>query len=232
MLPKPTIYPEEQFSQAVAQRVISALQKGITECDQAVWVVAGGSTFTAVYSLLASEQYCNQVEWQKVHILFGDERCVPPTNPDSNFAAFTQAFTRKDPVIHRILAELSLQETIADYEQVLAHNKQPFDVVLLGIGSDGHTASIFPSLLPDMQSHQYQIAECAKPDLPPFVPRITLGFAALANSRQVLVCAAGKSKTPIIRALANDTQGIYPASHIYCQNGSVELLIDTQAATM
>jgi len=114
--------------------------------------LAGGQTPRSLYRLLARE-YRERIPWPQVHLFWGDERCVPPDDPDSNFAAAHETLISKVPLpsqnIHCIPTEIGPPEKAADvYEQVLREffegTSPTFDVVLLGVGEDGHTASLFP----------------------------------------------------------------------------------------
>lgn len=115
--------------------------------------LSGGNTPRAVYSLLAGEH--RQLPWDGIHIFFGDERHVPPDDPDSNFRMASESLLSKVPIpqknVHRIRAELDAEAAAKEYEQELReffqlmdHGWPRFDLVLLGLGDDGHTASLFP----------------------------------------------------------------------------------------
>jgi 6-phosphogluconolactonase len=111
--------------------------------------LAGGSTPKAMYRLLASPAYRERVEWRRVEIYFGDERCVPPDHPDSNYRMAREALLDHVPLgadrVHRVAGERPPEEAAAQYQQQLVRlGDKPLDLVLLGMGPDGHTASLFP----------------------------------------------------------------------------------------
>ncbi|HEV2952817.1 MAG TPA: 6-phosphogluconolactonase, partial [Candidatus Dormibacteraeota bacterium] len=121
---------------AAADRIAAALSLGARTL-----VLAGGTTFGVCYQILAQRP----IEWGRVTVLFGDERCVPPDHPDSNYLmARERLLDRVMPAtIYRIPAELGADLAAAEYDAVVAHLR-PLDLVLLGMGPDGHTASLFP----------------------------------------------------------------------------------------
>src|SRR6185437_10108514 len=144
----------EQLALAAAERfvVCTAELRGATEKISVA--LAGGNTPRRVYELLATEPFKQQVEWSKVHLFFGDERCVPPDHRDSNYAMVNEALISNVPIpannVHRIIGEGNANENALAYEAELrtyfAGLAWPrFDLVLLGMGEDGHTASLFPN---------------------------------------------------------------------------------------
>src|SRR4051794_13306516 len=141
------------LAQAAAQEFHRAAEAAIQQRGRFSVALSGGNTPRAVYSLLASEH--KELPWDRIHIFFGDERHVPPDDPDSNFRMANEALLSKVPIpernVHRIRAELDAEAAAAEYEQQLVNffhlgnQEMPrFDMIFLGIGPDGHTASLFP----------------------------------------------------------------------------------------
>ncbi|TLY17513.1 MAG: 6-phosphogluconolactonase, partial [Nitrospirae bacterium] len=168
--------------------------------------LAGGSTPKALYVVLASEPYRTQVDWSKIEFFFGDERGVPPDHPDSNYRLANESLFRPAGVvsgrIHRMKGEMenlsAAAELYARELQVLASDDFPrFDLVLLGLGTDGHTASLFP--------HSQALRERTRWVLPildaPKPPRcrLTLTMPVLNAARQVIFLVSGEKKAKAVR---------------------------------
>jgi 6-phosphogluconolactonase len=208
--------------------------------------LSGGSTPQQLYHLLASEPLSEQVDWSKTHIFWGDERCVPPDHPDSNFMKAQQVLLNHIPIpeenIHRILAELPPEQAAEAYEETLLRffssladeterSQAGFDLVLLGMGDDGHTASLFPGT--DVIHEETRWARALYVDkLAAW--RITLTPAILNRSRQILflVSGAGKSYT-LQRVLYGSYQpDRFPAQVIRAGSGNLTWLVDEAAAAL
>jgi 6-phosphogluconolactonase len=139
-----------------ADRVVGLAARAITARGRCNWALAGGSTPEALYQLLAGRDHVGRVDWSKVHFFWGDERCVPPDHPDSNYRMATMAFldTIAAPRqnVHRMEGELDPELAADRYQAELERHFElrvgqgfpEFDLILLGMGADGHTASLFP----------------------------------------------------------------------------------------
>jgi len=156
-------------------------------------VLAGGSTPAAAYQELAGME----VAWGRVTVLFGDERCVPPTDPASNYRMARETLlSRVDPAsVHRMPAELGPEEGAAAYSEVVA-GLEPLDVVLLGVGEDGHTASLFPGN-PALEASGLVVGVRDAPKAPP--ERVSLTLRTLRAAHMVLVLATGAGKAKAVR---------------------------------
>jgi 6-phosphogluconolactonase len=180
-------------------------------------VLAGGTTPQRCYELLSGME----VVWGRVSILFGDERCVPPNHPDSNYRMAREALLdRVSPaIVYRMPAELGPDHGAALYAPVVAA-VAPLDVVVLGIGEDGHTASLFPGHpLLKAQGLTAGIHDSPKP--PP--ERVTLTLNALQSARHVIILATGAGKAD---AVAKAKRGEVPSGMI----AGARWLIDRAAA--
>jgi 6-phosphogluconolactonase len=207
----------------------------------ACWIaLAGGRTPKAVYERLA-DAGTPAIDWARVHVAFGDERLVPPDHVDSNYGMARAALLDRVPIpahqIHRIDGErLDADAAAAAYAAVLAgaFRSEPgawpvFDLVLLGVGTDGHTASIFPGTAAVMETRRVAVAGDA-PTAP--ARRVTLTFPVLNAARAVVILASGADKACAIgRAFSEGTpvaecpvRGVRPAS------GMVTWLLDAAAA--
>jgi 6-phosphogluconolactonase len=202
----------EEVARAVAARVTQAIKDGARTL-----VLAGGSTPARAYQLLAQ----NPLEWGRVTVLFGDERCVPPHHPESNYLmAKRSLLDRVDPgTVHRIPAELGAEAGAALYDPIV-RALSPLDLVLLGMGPDGHTASLFPGH-PALGADGGAVAVHGATKPPP--DRVSLTLRALREARRVLVVATGEEKA---EAVALAQRGEVPAGMI----PSAELLLDRAAA--
>ncbi len=210
-----------ELTETVALDVIDVLKKAIEESGKASLVLAGGSTFDEVYSLLPSSKFRDEVNWSKVALFFGDERSVPFDDDRSNYKKVYELFIQKllsdyNPSIHRI-------ENVDQYERELlefGHGQIPiFDVVLLGIGSDGHTASLFPGSLKKVMQSEKLIAQ-VEAELEPFVPRVTMTPRVLNKAKNILVMALGESKKEIVQKVFS-TSHEYPVQAIQPENGEL-----------
>jgi 6-phosphogluconolactonase len=177
--------------------------------------LSGGSTPRRLYELLSTAEIASRFPWSRVHWFWGDERFVPPDHPDSNFGMARNAFLSRVPVptdnVHAIPTQgLSPEQAAAAYEatlkrfygaDTLASGRPLFDVTLLGIGEDGHTASLFPDESALHEVRRWVVAVIgAKSE-----PRITLTYPALDSSRDVAFVVTGRGKRDIVaRAKAGD----------------------------
>jgi len=143
----------DALAKAAADHIVKLAAKAITESGRFSIALSGGSTPRTLYQLLAAEPYIKQIDWQNVHFFWGDERSVPPDDTDSCYLMARESLLNhiSTPAaqIHRIHGELKPAESAEDYEKTLRTfftAKLPrFDLILLGMGDDGHTASLFPN---------------------------------------------------------------------------------------
>jgi 6-phosphogluconolactonase len=207
--------------------IIRHLKEAIVEKDSATLVVAGGSTFSPVYRLLASEEYFHQVPWSKVTIYFGDERCVPPGDDRSNFKIVQQIWLSRfdameeKPTIHRIKGEDVPARAAKEYAELLTPQ---FDVVLLGLGSDGHTASLFPA--EESRWKGAGLVVTVEAGLPPYVQRVTLSLEALSRAKYALVMVSGEEKTEIAQDAFYNHSKRYPINEVLDKIGNAQVFLD------
>ena len=181
--------------------------------------LAGGRTPRAVYARLATEEY----DWSGVDVFFGDERCVPADHPDSNFRMAEEALLSKVPArVHRMRGETC---EAAGYEEelraVFGTGLPAFDLVFLGMGADGHTASLFPGD-PALDEMQRLVVRVARPDH----PRLTLTLPVLSASKLAVFLVSGAEKRDALRrVLAGDD---LPAARVAAQH--VVIIADAAAA--
>ena len=202
----------EDVAEAAAAEIAEALRGGARSL-----VLAGGTTPKRCCELLTELE----VEWGRVSILFGDERCVPPLDPESNYRMAKESLLdRVHPAtVYRIPAELGPDEGADEYAEVVA-NAAPLDFVLQGVGEDGHIGSLFPGH-PALHSDGLTVGIHDSPKPPP--QRVTLTLEAFRDAGRVLILATGKGKA---EAVALARRGESPSGMI----PNARWLIDRAAA--
>jgi 6-phosphogluconolactonase len=185
--------------------------------------LSGGSTPKTLYTLLATEHYRRAIDWQRVHLFFGDERFVPKDHPDSNFRMANEAMIAHVPIpaenVHAVETESGTpDEAAAAYERTLQafYGKTTLDlarplftVTLLGLGDDGHTASLFPGTKALLELDKWVTAVIgAKPE-----PRISLTYPCLDSSGTVAFLVAGAAKHAMLKRVM-DKDPALPASQV------------------
>jgi 6-phosphogluconolactonase len=201
--------------------------------------LAGGSTPKAMYSLLAGD-VGREIDWGKVHIYWGDERCVPPEHPDSNAGSAMAALTNLVPIptiqVHRMRGELGSHAAADEYEvllRALSRGGCLFDLILLGMGTDGHTASLFPGR-DFSRDHGHLALPVVAPPASPIKDRVTVTFDAIQASRHALFLIAGNDKTEMLArvrvARREGTQGggVPPAALVRAE--TTEWYVDRAAS--
>ena len=178
-----------------AQRILQSASRAIAERNLFRIVLAGGRTPEAAYRLLVDAD----TDWSRWEVYFGDERCLPVNDTERNSTMAARALLDSvaipDANIHSIPAELGAEAAAEEYEPVI-RAAMPFDLVLLGIGEDGHTGSLFPGQQHPAEQLVHAVHNAPKP--PP--DRVTLSVRALSEAHEVLILATGAGKRAAIRA--------------------------------
>ena len=227
----------EAVAREAAERLIVAC--GESRSERIAICLSGGSTPKVLYGLLAGPDYAARLPWERIHWFFGDDRVVPWDDERSNVRMVREAFghgARIPPThLHFIPLDAGAEAGARAYERTLldfygADSLDParplFDLVLLGLGEDGHTASLFPGK-PAVEETRRLVAPVPEAGLAPFVPRITLTVPALAASRHVLFLVTGVGKrAPLARLAAGED---LPAGRV-TSTGEVAWLLDEAAA--
>ncbi len=163
-------------------------------------VLSGGRTPVLLYTLLASAPFRDRIPWARAHLFWGDERCVPPEHPESNYGLARRTLLDHVPIppeqVHRILGERAPEEAALAYEATLRHffpgeSEPRFDLVLLGLGEDGHTASLFPGTSALWQRDRWTVALDGGPGRG---WRVSLTPGAINGARKVLFLVSGRTK--------------------------------------
>ncbi len=241
MSPKVTIFPDlAALNHAAVQRWIGLYREAVRERGVFHVALAGGSTPRQLYRQLSHPDIARKVDWERVHIYFGDERSVPCDHPASNYRMAKESLLDRVPIpashIHRMKTELDdMGEVARRYEEVLLENLPVsdggvplFDLILLGIGPDGHTASLFPGTDILNERERFVAAVYVEEKT---TWRVSLTFPVIDSARHILFLVAGKDKQQVVKMVLSGTptspplpvQMLHPA-------GEVEILLDSEAA--
>jgi 6-phosphogluconolactonase len=234
VLVQPT--PAELFDTA-ARRFAAAVGEALSARGTAHIALSGGSTPAALYERLAMPEQRTRIDWKHVHVWWGDERAVPPDDPASNYRLARDILLRHldlEPThVHRMAADpINLEASALRYETELDGRLPPgdpaarFDLVLLGVGEDGHTASLFPTS-PALRIHDRRVAAVTEA---PNWPRLTLTLPVLNAARQIHVLATGIAKARAVsRALIGEPGPDCPVSLVRPTDGQLLWMIDSEA---
>ena len=239
------ILPENELAKAFAEHVVLAAAQAIAQRGRFLLVLSGGNTPRTLYALLATPEYAARLNWAATHVFWSDERCVPATHSASNF--LMAKTTLLDPVgipqanIHRMPGELDPDQAAAAYEDLLrsfvplqaqaseAASKFPtFDLIHLGMGPDGHIASLFPddALLVETKRYVAATAETKNGER-----RLSLTFPVLNAASLIVFTVTGENKAQMVRmVLQSGTQQVVPAQNVRPSQGDVSWFLDPPAA--
>lgn len=233
--------PQELATKA-ADFFLKSAEQAIAASHRFLVVLSGGATPKTLYSTLTRPSYARRLDWSKVHFLFGDERCVPPSHPESNFAMANEAlFTPlKIPStqIHRMRGEDPPQTAASLYEDTLRRlSARPpgewpvLDLVLLGMGNDGHTASLFPGT-PSLHEQMRWVV----PSLAPqgTRSRLTLTLGVINHASVILFLVSGLNKAHVVRRVLErqpTDPALYPAELVQPESGRLLWYLDRAAAS-
>jgi 6-phosphogluconolactonase len=193
----------EEVARTVSVSLATAAMDAVDARGAAHLVLAGGTTPLRAYEMLGPLLD----SWQNVHLWYGDERCVPYDHPDSNHGAARDRLRVPGAIFHPMPSELGPFEGARDYEAELGDTV--FDLALLGLGPDGHTASLFPGH-PLLESREYVAGIDDAPKPPP--QRITLTLPSLNAARCIVLVVAGSDKADALRRVIDEPSGQTPAS--------------------
>jgi 6-phosphogluconolactonase len=231
----------QALSEAAAHEWVRSAHEAVAARGRFTVALSGGSTPKRLYQLLAAEPFRSQLDWGRVEIFWGDERCVPPDHADSNYRMAREALLTHLPIpaehVHRIEAERSDRDAAArDYEATLARvfgiavSTEPpaFDLVLLGMGPDGHTASLFPHTAALEETKRWVVANPV-PQL--HTERLTLTRPILNRAREVLFLVAGADKAErVVEVLTGPADPLRLPSQSIQPEGQLLWFLDRAAA--
>jgi 6-phosphogluconolactonase len=232
------IFPTpDALADAVARHIVARSARAIGMGGRFTLVLSGGSTPRAAYSRLASHHLASRVKWRNVHVLWGDERCVPPDDPRSNYRMAKEVLLDRVPIqprhIHRIRGEGFPEDAAEEYERVLRDLRQghgPLDLVLLGLGEDGHTASLFPGQTVVHEKGRWVLAT-PSPDT--MMWRVTLTPPVINEARNVTFVVSGESKAARLQEVLQGPvdPDLLPAQAIQPIKGPLTWMVDQAAAS-
>lgn len=224
-----------------AQRVAAAAEDAIARRGKFSIALSGGSTPKALYALLTGEPFRSRIDWSKVYILFGDERAVPPDHKDSNYKMADEALLSRVPIpkgqIYRMKGELGekADQAAREYGLMLKSDfPDGLDVVLLGMGADGHTASIFPGTQAVGEVKHRVVGYFAENSSTGKSWRITMTAPFINQAREILVLLAGADKAARLREVLEGPldPNRLPIQLIRPSRGKMTWIMDTAAAGM
>lgn len=230
MRPVLRVYPDKASLDRAAALLVAQLLNQASAARRAPVSLAlsGGLTPQSLYELLASPEFSARVPWPELEIFWTDERCLPPDHPDSNYGMAQRLLLSKVPIaaanVHRIHGELDPARAARDYEAQLRRLGRGCDVVLLGAGEDGHTASLFPNTAALEERDSWTAANAT-----PKGPRVTMTLPYLNLSDNVLVLVSGAAKTAVVAAAARGVNQLDAVHRLRTKN-PVLWLVDQAAA--
>lgn len=225
---------------AAAEMIVTLAEDALTHQEQFSIGLSGGSTPRALLALLAGDDFAPRLDWSGIHVFWGDERCVPPDHPESNYRMARLALLEHVPVppthIHRMRGELDPAQAAQEYENDLRHffaaeNAPRFDLLLQGMGEDGHTASLFPGTAALIETERW-VTENYVPRLNTW--RITLTAPAINAAAHIIFLVTGATKAEtLMEVLHGDYQPeVYPAQLIRPVTGELIWMVDEAAAAL
>ena len=241
--PERYIFPDSQeLVRAAAILFVTVGQQAIRKRARFLVALSGGSTPKELYRVLTTQEFAPQLDWSKVHFLFGDERAVPPTHQDSNFSLANRLLfiplNIPPAQIHRMRGEDPPETAAVEYEALLrrltsatAGQWPVLDLVLLGMGEDGHTASLFPGT-PALTEQTRWVT----PGLSPqgTRSRITLTLGVINHASVILFLVTGVNKANVVRRILEnraDASDSYPAARVRPEAGRLVWYLDRAAAS-
>jgi 6-phosphogluconolactonase len=231
----------EEMSLAAAEHFRRLAQEAVAARGRFLVALSGGSTPRRLFSLLGQPPFVGAIPWAETHLFWGDERLLPPDEEGSNYKQACDLFLQDVPVptpqIHRVKGELEAAAAVADYRQQLEELAETgrawprLDLALMGMGRDGHTASLFPGPISPEEMSQPVIAVTAEYDDRP-ARRLSLTPLLFNEARHVLFLVVGADKAAALAAVLHQagTPEQWPAQRIQPYDGQVLWLVDEQAA--
>ncbi|HKG22335.1 MAG TPA: 6-phosphogluconolactonase [Blastocatellia bacterium] len=238
------VYPDpSELAREAARHFSELAREHIARGGRFTVALSGGSTPRRMLELLASEPYAGQIHWPSVYFFWGDERAVPPDHPESNYRMARESLLDKVPVpgknIFRMqgeaedlnLAAEEYSDEVGKFFKSAAPELPRFDLVLLGMGADGHTASLFPDTAALRAGEKIAVAnrvEKLNAD------RLTLTPATINNARNVTFLVAGEDKAPALKSVLEGPRDpeTYPSQLIHPEEGRLLWLADSGAASL
>lgn len=230
----------DELNRMAAAQFVELANDAIARAGRFTVALSGGSTPKELYSLLALAAYRDRTDWQRVHLFWGDERCVPPDHPESNYRMVRESLLSKITMppenIHRMAGEKEPAEAATAYEDELRKFFRPtpgqaprFDLILLGLGEDGHTASLFPGSTA-FNERERLVATTYVERLK--AHRLTLTLPVINAAAQVTFLVSGQSKSAVVKKIlgGDSPWANYPAAQVAPVDGRLTWLVTADAA--
>jgi 6-phosphogluconolactonase len=232
------IYPDpHSLAQAAAARFIQEGNLAIQKRGRFTAALSGGSTPQMAYEILAAKDTSRQLDWSKIHLFWGDERCVPPEHPESNFRMANEVLLKHLPIpdtnIHRMEGENDPHLAAVNYQVILENifGATPrFDLICLGMGADGHTASLFPGQLDTQEIETWTAANYVEKVQS---WRLTLTPAVINQARNIVFLVSGDNKADTLKQVlvGEYKPEVYPSQMIKPSAGKLSWYIDQAASS-
>ena len=231
---------EAAFLKKAAMLLIESTLAAVESRQRATWSLSGGTTPKKLFQLLTEPYYKDRIPWKQLNLFWGDERCVPPEHADSNYKMVREALLSKISIpegnIHRIPAEMTPpMDAARAYDQSMKlffKHERPFpifDVMMLGMGDDGHTASLFPGTTALEENEKWVAATFVQKFS---ANRLTLTYPVINNARRILVMCTGEGKSSVLKeVLRPGTPVRFPIQRVQPLNGELIWLMDSAAAS-
>lgn len=232
---------ESELSLAATRLVVAAAQSAIALNGRFLIALSGGSSPIGLFQLLSQPPDAGRIDWEQTHVFWGDERLVPPSDPGNNYNQAAGLLLRHVAIppanIHRVLGEADAATAVTHYIDQLQQLAEPgrnwprFDLAIMGLGSDGHTASLFPGPIPPAETSQPVMAATADYGGRP-AHRITLTPQVFNDAHHLLYLVMGAKKAEAVRAVLRGPQDPekWPAQRIDPHDGQITWLLDEAAA--
>jgi 6-phosphogluconolactonase len=234
-----------EFNHAIADWIVEYISETLKTQERFTWVLSGGNTPKALYKLLAATPYREKITWEKLHIFWGDERNVPFSDSRNNAKMAYETLLNHVPIpasqIHIMQTEnISPEKSAEQYEKILheyfsltIHHSQltTFDLVLLGMGDDGHVLSLFPGTAVVHEEHAWAKAFFLEAQ---DMYRITLTKSVVNKSKRIAFLTTGTNKAHALKEVLEGhyNPDLYPSQEIKSENGELHWFVDETAAAL
>ncbi len=234
----PTVFEDQAaLAIAAAERFATLAVHTIKKHGRFVVALSGGNTPQKMHSILRE---MNGIDWSKIFIFWGDERFVPPEDSESNFASIYSALLKHIPIpeinifpyaTKNISPEESAQKNIDNLKKVFKNSDMSFDLIFLGIGPDGHTASLFPNLYKPTSNEDLILVINDSPKPPS--TRLSFSIRLINQAKEVIMLVSGKEKAPILKEILENlkAKNYLPAAMVNPPSGNIRWFVDREAAS-
>ena len=227
-------HPDEAAAvEGLVDFLVADIRQGIARQEYYRWALAGGNTPRHLYQRLACPEAAGAINWSRLYLFWGDERCVPAGHPQSNYRMVRESLLNHVPMpadnLFPIDGELESERAAAEYSKTLG--EEPLDLVLLGMGEDGHTASLFPAT-PRLREETRPVVATRSP-IPP-VERISLTLRTINAARRVVFLVVGESKAERLAQVMQQRrrpEATLPAAMVDPRSGELHWFVDCAAAS-